>query len=197
MAPPVKDAFECPLPSKKSKFSGDISTESHQSVEPNEDEGDNIQKDIEEQKKEKSHLEQLSADTSAGRCETTETDIKGNKEKHVLSSDSEMLAKILQLTTEMHAIMTENKKVFKKCSLSSSTPDQGQGKSSLKSNNFNIYIAHLIKCRSMSEILNNQLMKPFNISKKTLILKLRTVQNCQFLMKFQMPLLIQTLTCLI
>ena len=82
------DAFECPPPSKKSKFSGDISTESHQSVEPNEDEGDNIQKDIEEQKKEKSHLEQLSADTSAGRCETTETDIKGNKEKHVPSSDS-------------------------------------------------------------------------------------------------------------
>ena len=45
------DAFECPPPSKKSKFSGDISIESHQSVEPNEDEGDTIQKDIEEQKK--------------------------------------------------------------------------------------------------------------------------------------------------
>ena len=75
-----------------------------------------------------------------------------------------MLAKILQLTTEMHAIMTQNKKVIEKCLLSS-TPDQGQGKSSLKSNDFDIYIAHLIRCRSMSELLNNQLMKPFNISK--------------------------------
>ena len=45
------DAFECPPPSKKSKFSGVISTELHQSVESNEDEGDPIQKDIEEQKK--------------------------------------------------------------------------------------------------------------------------------------------------
>ena len=77
-----------------------------------------------------------------------------------------MLAKILQLTTETHAIVTQNKKVREKCSLSSSTPDQGQGKSSLKSNDFDIYIAHLTKCRSMSELLNNQLMKPFNISEK-------------------------------
>ena len=110
-------------------------------------------------------MAQLSADSSVDRYEITETDIKGNKEKHVPSSDSEMLAKILQLTTETHAIMTQNKKVTEKCSLSSSTPDQGQGKSSLKSNDFDIYIAHLSKCRSMSELLNNQLMKPFNISK--------------------------------
>ena len=99
-------------------------------------------------------------------------------EKHVPSSDSEMLAKILQLTTEMHAIMAQNKKVIEKYSLSSATSDQGQGKSSLKSNDFYIYIAHLIRCRFMSELLKNQLMKPFNISKKTLMLKLRTVQKC-------------------
>lgn len=160
------DAFECPPPSKKSKFSGDISTESHQSVESNEDERYPIQKDIEEQKREKSQLAQLSADSSVDRYEITETDIKGNKEKHVPSSDSEMLAKILQLTTETHAIITQNKKVIEKCSLSSSTPDQGQGKSSLKSNDFDHYIAHLSRCRCMSELLNNQLMKPFNISKK-------------------------------
>ena len=77
-----------------------------------------------------------------------------------------MLAKILQLTTETHAIMAQNKKVIEKYSLSSATSDQGQGKSSLKSNDFYIYIAHLIRCRFMSELLKNQLMKPFNISKK-------------------------------
>ena len=109
------DAFECPPPSKKSKFSDVISTELHQSVESNEDEGDPIQKDIEEQKREKSQLAQLSADSSVDRYGITETDIKGNKEKHVPSSDSEMLAKILQLTTETHAIMTQNKKVTEKC----------------------------------------------------------------------------------
>ena len=85
------DAFECPPPSKKSNISGDISTESHQSVESNEDEGDTKQKDIEEQKREKSQLAQLSADSSVDRCEITETDFKGNKEKHVPSSDSECL----------------------------------------------------------------------------------------------------------
>ena len=53
------DAFECPPPSKKSKFSGDSSTESHHSVESIEDEGDTIQKDIEEQKREKNHNYQL------------------------------------------------------------------------------------------------------------------------------------------
>jgi len=44
------DAFKCPPPFKKSRFSGDISTESHQSVESNEDERYPIQKDFEEQK---------------------------------------------------------------------------------------------------------------------------------------------------
>ena len=155
------DAFECSPPAKKSKISGDISIESPQSVELNE--GVTIQKNM-EQNKEKSQLVQLS-DSSTGRRETTESDIKGNKKKHIPSSDSDMLAKILQLTTETHAIVTQNKKVGEKCSLSSSTSDQGQGKSSLKSNDFDIYIAHLSKCRSMSELLNNQLMKPFNISK--------------------------------
>ena len=147
-------------------------------------------------KNKKGKKSQLSADSSVDRCDITETDFKGNKEKHFPSSDSEMLAKILQLTTETHAIMAQNKKVIEKYSLSSATSDQGQGKSSLKSNDFYIYIAHLIRCRFMSELLKNQLMKPFNISKITLMLKLRTVQICQFPMKFQMPLLIQTLTCL-